>query len=124
MRYQYKSQLDARRRRHLRVRAKVSGTPERPRLNVYRSSAHIYAQLIDDAAATTLVSASDIEADFASLLSDGTTKSDRAKAVGQLIGERAKALGITAVVFDRGGFKYHGRVKAVADGAREAGLDF
>ncbi|HEX5163883.1 MAG TPA: 50S ribosomal protein L18 [Thermomicrobiales bacterium] len=124
MRYHYKSQLDARRRRHLRVRAKVSGTPERPRLNVYRSSAHIYAQLIDDSTAATLAAASDIEADFAGRLSDSTTKSDRAKAVGQLIGERAKAIGVTTVVFDRGGYKYHGRVKAVADGAREAGLDF
>ena len=124
MRYQYKSQLDARRRRHLRVRAKVSGTSERPRLNVFRSSAHIYAQLIDDTTSKTLVSASDIEADFASNLTDGSTKSDKAKAVGKLIGERAKELGVTAVVFDRGGFKYHGRVKAVADGAREAGLDF
>jgi large subunit ribosomal protein L18 len=124
MRYQYKSSLDARRRRHLRVRAKVSGTPERPRLNVFRSSAHIYAQLIDDTASTTLASASDVEAEFASRLSDGTTKSDKAKAVGKLIGERAKELGVTSIVFDRGGYKYHGRVKAVADGAREAGLDF
>jgi large subunit ribosomal protein L18 len=124
MRYQYKSQLDARRRRHLRVRAKVSGTPERPRLNVYRSSAHIYAQLIDDSTAATLAAASDIEADFTARLADGSTKTDRAKAVGQLIGERAKALGVTTVVFDRGGYKYHGRVKSVADGAREAGLDF
>jgi large subunit ribosomal protein L18 len=124
MRYHYKSQLNARQRRHLRVRAKVSGTPERPRLNVYRSSAHIYAQLIDDTAASTLVAASDLEADFDSRLSDTKTKSDKAKAVGQLIGERAKALGVTSVVFDRGGYKYHGRVKAVADGAREAGLDF
>ena len=124
MRYQYKSQLNARRRRHLRVRAKVSGTPERPRLNVYRSSAHIYAQLIDDVAGATLVAASDLEADFAARLADSKTKSDKAKAVGQLIGERAKALGVTTVVFDRGGYKYHGRVKAVADGAREAGLDF
>jgi large subunit ribosomal protein L18 len=124
MRYHYKSQLNARRRRHLRVRAKISGTPERPRLNVYRSSAHIYAQVIDDTTWTTLVAASDLEADFAERLSDGKTKSDKAKAVGQLIGERAKELGITSVVFDRGGYKYHGRVKAVADGAREAGLDF
>ncbi|MDQ3548895.1 MAG: 50S ribosomal protein L18 [Chloroflexota bacterium] len=124
MRYHYKSQLNARQRRHLRVRAKVSGSPERPRLNVYRSSAHIYAQLIDDAAHATLVSASDLEADFAARLSDESTKTDKAKAVGQLIGERAKALGVSSVVFDRGGYKYHGRVKAVAEGAREAGLDF
>lgn len=124
MRYHYKSQLNARQRRHLRVRAKISGTPERPRLNVFRSSAHIYAQVIDDSTWTTLVAASDLEADFAERLADGKTKTDRAKAVGQLIGERAKELGITTVVFDRGGYKYHGRVKAVADGAREAGLDF
>ncbi|MGH9174909.1 MAG: 50S ribosomal protein L18 [Vicinamibacterales bacterium] len=124
MRYHYKSQLNARQRRHLRVRAKVSGTAERPRLNVFRSSAHMYAQLIDDTTGTTLAAASDIEPEFATRLTNGSTKSDKAKAVGDLIGERAKELGLRAVVFDRGGFKYHGRVKAVADGAREAGLDF
>jgi large subunit ribosomal protein L18 len=124
MRYQYKSSLDARRRRHLRVRAKVSGSADRPRLNVFRSSAHIYAQVIDDTTGQTLAAASDIEADFDKRLGDGSAKLDKAKAVGTLIGERAKALGLAAVVFDRGGYKYHGRVKAVADGAREAGLDF
>jgi large subunit ribosomal protein L18 len=124
MRYHYKSQLNPRQRRHLRVRAKVSGSAERPRLNVFRSSAHIYAQVIDDVAGHTLVAASSLDADVISRLTDGTTKSDKAKAVGLVIGERAKAAGIDSVVFDRGGFKYHGRVKAVADGAREAGLTF
>lgn len=124
MRYHFKSQLDPRRRRHLRVRARVSGTAERPRLNVFRSSAHIYAQVIDDIGRRTLVAASDIEQDFAASLDGGTTKTDKAKAVGKLVGERAKAAGITTVVFDRGGYKYHGRVKALADGAREAGLEF
>ncbi|RIK44250.1 MAG: 50S ribosomal protein L18 [Chloroflexi bacterium] len=124
MRYQYKSQLNSRQRRHLRVRAKVSGSAERPRLNVFRSSAHIYAQLIDDTRGVTLAAASSLEPGFADRLSDGTTKTDKAKVVGALIAERAKDAGISKVVFDRGGFKYHGRVKAVADGAREAGLEF
>jgi large subunit ribosomal protein L18 len=124
MRFHYKSQLNPRQRRHLRVRAKVSGTAERPRLNVFRSSAHIYAQLIDDTRGTTLAAASDLEDGFAARLTDGTTKTDKARAVGMLIGERAKEAGVDSVVFDRGGFKYHGRVKAVADGAREAGLQF
>ncbi len=124
MRYHYKSQLDPRRRRHLRVRAKISGTAQRPRLNVFRSSAHIYAQVIDDVERVTLVAASDIEADVAQSIEDGATKTDKAKIVGKLIGERAKDAGITTVVFDRGGYKYHGRVKALADGAREAGLEF
>ena len=123
MRYHYKSSLNARKRRHLRVRAKLSGTPERPRLNVFRSSAHTYAQIIDDSAGHTLVAASSLEDEVASS-SDGTTKTARAKSVGELIGARAKAAGIERVVFDRGGYKYHGRVKALADGAREAGLDF
>jgi large subunit ribosomal protein L18 len=124
MRYHYKSQLNPRQRRHLRVRAKVSGSPERPRLNVFRSSAHIYAQVIDDVEGHTLVAASSLEPEVISRLTDGKTKSDKAKAVGLVVGERAKAAGIDSVVFDRGGFKYHGRVKAVADGAREAGLTF
>lgn len=93
-------------------------------MNVYRSSAHIYAQVIDDVARVTLVAASDTEADFASSLEGDTTKTDKAKIVGKLIGERAKEAGINTVVFDRGGYKYHGRVKALADGAREAGLEF
>lgn len=123
MRYHYKSGLSPRKRRHLRVRAKLSGTPERPRLNVFRSSAHTYAQIIDDSAGHTLVAASSLE-DEAQSAAEGQTKTDRAAAVGELIGTRAKAAGIDQVVFDRGGYKYHGRVKALADGARKAGLDF
>jgi large subunit ribosomal protein L18 len=124
MRYHYKSSLNARKRRHLRVRAKVSGTPERPRLNVFRSSAHIYVQVIDDTNGTTLVSASSLEPVVQERLTDGRTKTDKARIVGTLAAERAKERGINTVVFDRGGYKYHGRVKAVANGAREAGLDF
>lgn len=124
MRYNYKSQLNPRQRRHLRVRAKVSGTPERPRLNVFRSSVHIYAQVIDDTRGMTLAAASSLEPGFADRLGEGKTKTDKARVVGSLIAERAKAVGIEKVVFDRGGYKYHGRVKAVADGAREAGLRF
>ena len=111
---------DHRDRRHRRVRKKVTGTAERPRLAVFRSSKHIYVQAIDDLTGRTLVSASTMEAD----LRTGTTATvDAAKNVGKLVGERAQAAGITTVVFDRGGFKYHGRVAAVADGARAAGLE-
>ena len=110
---------DHRDRRHRRVRKKVTGTAERPRLAVFRSSKHIYVQAIDDLAGTTLVSASTMEKD---LRGGSTATIEAAKKVGALVGERAKAAGITTVVFDRGGFKYHGRVAAVADGAREAGL--
>ena len=110
---------DHRGRRHRRVRKKVTGTAARPRLAVFRSSKHIYAQAIDDLTGRTLVSASTMEAD---LRSGATATVDAAKAVGALLGERAQAAGITTVVFDRGGFKYHGRVAAVADGARAAGL--
>ena len=107
-------------KRHKRVRSKISGTPERPRLNVFRSETNIYAQIIDDVAGKTLVSASSLEKGFAC---DGT-KSDAAKQVGQMVAERAKAAGITTVVFDRGGYVYHGRVAALAEGAREGGLEF
>ena len=124
MRIKYRRALSPRKRRHVRVRAKVSGTGQRPRLNVFRSSAHIYAQVIDDTRGHTLVAASDLEADLKERAGDGATKVARAKLVGQLVGERAKEAGITAVVFDRGGFLYHGRVRAVAEGAREAGLEF
>jgi large subunit ribosomal protein L18 len=124
MRTKYRKALSPRKRRHVRVRAKVNGTPTRPRLNVFRSSAHIYVQVIDDIQGHTLVSASDLEEDVKSRLGDGAAKTERAKAVGIVIAERAKAAGINAVVFDRGGFLYHGRVRAVAEGAREAGLDF
>ena len=110
----------ARLKRHKRVRAKLSGTADRPRLCVYRSNAHISAQIIDDVAGVTLVSASTHEKDFNG---NGGNK-EAAKLVGKMIGERAVAKGITEVVFDRGGYLYTGRVKAVADGAREAGLKF
>ncbi len=124
MRLKYRKALSPRKRRHVRVRAKVNGTPVRPRLNVFRSSAHIYAQVVDDTKGHTLVSASDLEQDVKDAAGSGATKTARAAAVGKVIAERAKAAGITAVVFDRGGFLYHGRVKAVADSAREAGLEF
>jgi large subunit ribosomal protein L18 len=110
---------EARARRHRRVRKKVRGTPERPRLAVFRSSRHMYAQVIDDVHGRTLAAASTAEGG----LREGRTGTvEAAKAVGKLVGERARAAGIEAVVFDRGGFKFHGRVAGVADGAREAGL--
>ncbi len=113
----------ARKRRHLRVRKKVSGTPQRPRLNVFRSAQHIYAQVIDDTTGHTLAAASDVEPALAALL-QGKTKTERAALVGTTIAERARAKGIETVVFDRGGFLYHGRVRALAEAAREAGLGF
>ena len=107
-------------KRHVRVRGKVSGTPERPRLNVFRSNANIYAQIIDDVNGVTLVSANTLEKEF-----EGATGNiEAAKKVGQILAERAKAKGIDQVVFDRGGYIYHGRVAALAEGAREAGLEF
>ncbi len=114
---------EARLRRHHRVRRKVVGTAERPRLSVFRSLEHIYAQIIDDAAGTTLVSASTLDADVKAGI-DGKGKSVKAEIVGRLLGVRAKEKGITSVVFDRGGCLYHGRVKALAEGARASGLQF
>ena len=113
----------ARRRRHMRVRRKVSGTAARPRLNVFRSLKNISAQVIDDQAGHTLVSASTMEADLQEILAD-KLKVEQAKEIGKLVAARAKAAGIEQVVFDRGGYRYHGRVKAVADGSRQAGLVF
>lgn len=113
----------ARLRRHRRVRARLSGTAERPRLNVYRSSENIYAQVIDDVQGHTLASASTVDPQVRSQL-EGKTKTDAAKLVGDLVGKRAVEAGITNVIFDRGGWQYHGRVKALADAAREAGLKF
>lgn len=110
----------ARLRRHRRVRAKIAGTPNRPRLNVFRSSKHIYAQLIDDVNGVTLVAASTLDKDFEGF---GGNK-EAASKIGHLIGKKAIDKGITEVVFDRGGYIYHGRIKAVADGARESGLNF
>jgi large subunit ribosomal protein L18 len=112
----------ARQRRHRRIRVTVSGTPERPRLNVFRSLQHIYAQVIDDTSGTTLVAASTNEPSVRGGL--GGTKTDQARAIGRAIAERAQQKGVRAVVFDRGGYLYHGRVRALADGAREAGLEF
>ena len=111
------------RRRHGRVRRKVSGTPDRPRLCVCRSHQHIYAQVIDDTQHHTLVAASTLEPDVKSQL-ESSRDCDAAAAVGKLLAERAQAKGVTQVVFDRGGNLYHGRVKALADAAREAGLNF
>ncbi|MGQ9481367.1 50S ribosomal protein L18 [Chloroflexus sp.] len=109
-------------RRHNRIRKRVFGTPERPRLNVFRSHVHIYAQVIDDAVGHTLVAASTNEKGWSG--SPELTKTQEAALVGKLIAERALQAGITKVVFDRGGYKYHGRVKALAEAAREAGLNF
>lgn len=113
----------ARKRRHDRVRARIAGTPERPRLNVYRSLGNIYAQIIDDVAGHTLASASTIDRELRGQV-EGKNKSDAAKLVGALVAKRAQEVGVKQVVFDRGGYRYHGRVKALADGAREAGLEF
>ncbi len=117
------SRARARKRRHMRVRRKVSGTAARPRLNVFRSLKHVNVQVIDDQAGHTIVSASTLEADLRDVLAD-KLKVDQAKEIGKVVAERAKAVGIEQVVFDRGGYRYHGRVKAVADGSREGGLVF
>ena len=108
---------------HSRLRLRVSGTPERPRLAVYRSLDHIYAQVIDDRSGKTLVSASSVDAESKKSIKGGGNVA-AAKVIGKLVAERAKAAGLNKVVFDRGGYKYHGRVKALADAAREAGLQF
>jgi large subunit ribosomal protein L18 len=108
-------------RRQIRVRKKISGTPERPRLVVTKSARHLFAQVIDDVAGKTLASASTMEAD---LRGSGDDKTAKAKTVGSLLAERAKAAGVESVVFDRAGNKYHGRIAALADGAREGGLGF
>ena len=116
-----KTREERRYRRHLRVRKRVSGTVERPRLVVFRSIKHVYAQLVDDGRGATIMGVSD---DTEGLSLEGKGKVAKAKAVGKLLAEKAKAGGITKVVFDRGGYRYHGRVQAVADGAREGGLEF
>ena len=116
-----KSRSELRSRRHLRVRKRVTGTAERPRLVVFRSLKHIYAQLVNDELGVTLLGVSDL-AD--GLQAEGAGKIGRAKAVGKLVADKAKAAGFTRVVFDRAGYRYHGRVQAVADGAREGGLEF
>jgi large subunit ribosomal protein L18 len=119
----HKSRSIARVRRHIRVRKHISGNAQRPRLNVYRSLAEIYAQVIDDESGQTLASASSIDNELQTKLG-GLKKSEQARLVGLTVADRAKAKGITKVVFDRGGYQYIGRVKALADGAREGGLDF
>ncbi len=116
---QGKGKAIARKRRHFRLRKKISGTTARPRLVVTRSSRHMFAQVVDDTVGKTVASASTMEADLRSFDGDKTAK---AKRVGELVAERAKSAGVEAVVFDRGGNKYHGRVAAIADGAREGGL--
>lgn len=113
----------ARKRRHSRMRRTLSGTAERPRLNVFRSNDHIYAQVIDDEAGITLASASTVDSKLSGDLS-GKPRVEQAKTVGLAVAERAKAAGVSVVIFDRGGFRYHGRVQALADGAREGGLEF
>ncbi|MBC8332239.1 MAG: 50S ribosomal protein L18 [Anaerolineae bacterium] len=118
-----KTRAAARMRRHNRVRKTVAGTPERPRLNVFRSLNEIYAQVIDDEAGHTLASASTIDGELRKKM-DSLSKVEQAKLVGQTIAERAQAVGVKQVVFDRGGYRYIGRVSALADGAREGGLQF
>jgi large subunit ribosomal protein L18 len=113
----------ARLRRHRSIRRKVDGTPERPRLNVFRSLNHIYAQVIDDSVGKTLTSASTVDREVRDQL-NGMTKIEQARVVGKMLAERAVAKGIKEVVFDRGGYRYHGRVKALAEAAREGGLEF
>ena len=123
MSFSTKDKQLAKDRRHYRVRKKVMGTAERPRLAVFRSNKHIVAQVIDDRSGRTLAAASTLDADVRSA-SGATGNKTAAATVGKLVGERAKAAGVTKIVFDRGGFLYHGRVAALADAAREAGLEF
>ncbi len=118
-----KDRAEARKRRHKRVRKKVFGTPERPRLCVFRSLKHIYAQIIDDTIGHTLVAASTLDPAIREKIK-GKTKTEQAREVGLLLAQKALAKGITKVAFDRGGYKYHGRVKALAEGARKGGLEF
>jgi large subunit ribosomal protein L18 len=118
-----KSRAEARIRRHARVRKNLAGTAEQPRLNVFRSLSEIYAQVVDDQQGHTLVSASSVDQELRADMK-GKNKTEQAKLVGQAVAKRAKSKGIEAVVFDRGGFRYTGRVKALADGAREGGLQF
>jgi large subunit ribosomal protein L18 len=120
----YKTKAEKRQVRRYRIRKKVHGEAERPRISVYRSLNHIYAQLVDDVGGRTLAMASDALPEIAARAGEGKGKVGRAKAVGIVLAERAKALGITRACFDRGGYLYHGRVKALAEGAREGGLEF
>jgi large subunit ribosomal protein L18 len=117
------SRNSLRKRRHMRLRKKLKGTMERPRLSVYRSLKHIYAQVIDDETGKTIVAASSLEKSFIEKNEKGTLK-EMAKKVGLYLAEKAKTAGITKIVFDRGGYKFHGRIAALAEGLREAGMDF
>ncbi len=119
----HRDRNELRQRRHLRIRRAVQGTPERPRLSVFRSLAHIYAQVVDDRAGRTLAAASTLDPEIRSQ-AGSAKKAEAGKLVGQLIARRAKERGIRQVVFDRGGYLYHGRVRALAEGAREGGLEF
>lgn len=112
-----------RKKRHMRIRSRISGTADQPRLNVFRSSRQIYAQVIDDHSGTTMVSASSLDPELAGKL-EGLNKREKAKQVGELLAKRALENGVVTVIFDRGGYRFHGRVKALADAAREAGLKF
>ena len=118
---QVASRSGARQKRHERIRLSLAGTPERPRLAVFRSLNHIYAQVIDDTSGRTLAAASTLERE---LKGSGSTKTEEAAVVGRLVAERAKSAGVERVVFDRAGFRYHGRIRSLADAARAAGLDF
>ena len=111
-------------RRNRRVRKNISGTPDRLRLTVFRSSEHIYAQIIDDSTAKTIAAASTTDREVKTKLAGGMTKTEKCKVVGTVLAERAKSANVSSVAFDRNGFLYHGRIKALADAAREAGLDF
>jgi large subunit ribosomal protein L18 len=114
----------SRMRRHRRIRKRIQGTAERPRVAIFRSLKHLYVQVIDDVTARTLISASTLDKEARGQLGSAESRMDRSKQLGKLLAERAKGQGITQVAFDRGGYLYHGHVKALADGAREGGLDF
>lgn len=120
----WKTKEQSRERRHLRLRKRVVGTVERPRLAVRRSISQIYAQIIDDTNGRTLVAASSLAKDIQARFGEAKNKTERSRVVGQVLAERAKGVGITRVAFDRGGYIYHGRIKALADGARAGGLEF
>ena len=117
-----RSRQEARKQRHRRVRARVTGNTERPRLSVFRSARHIRAQIVDDEAGHTLAAASTLERELEAAM-EGADKTGKARAVGRVLAERAKDVGVTRVVFDRGGYQFHGRVRALAEGAREGGLE-
>ncbi|MEF3167737.1 MAG: 50S ribosomal protein L18 [Deltaproteobacteria bacterium] len=119
-----RASLKARMRRRAHIRKRLKGTGDRPRLSVFRSARHIYAQIIDDSRGVTYVSASTLSPEIASETTPKSSKCERARAVGRLIAQKAKAAGITRVCFDRGGYKYHGRISSLAEGAREGGLEF